>query len=68
MRQPDAVNVGEVFADLPWICHEGVAIRMLHLEVRGKILRHGGEHQNRTTWLASPSNETSSGRGRAKST
>ena len=49
MRQPDAVNVGEIGADLPGVRYESVAVGLLHLEVRGKILRRGGEHQNRAT-------------------
>ena len=49
MRQADAMNVGEVFADLSGISHEGMAIRVLHLEVRRKILRYRAEHQHRAT-------------------
>ena len=51
MRNSDTVDMGEIFADLSWVRHERVAVGMLHLEVRGKILRHGCEHQNRATLI-----------------
>ncbi len=51
MRQPDPVNVSEIFADLPWVGDESVALGMLHLEMRGRIFRHGCEHQNRATLI-----------------
>jgi hypothetical protein len=43
------MDVGEKFADLPCPSDESLAISFLHLEVCGKVLPHGAQHQHRAT-------------------
>lgn len=64
MRNPNAVDVGEIIVALPRARDESVAIRVLHLEMRRKVLRRGCKLQNRTVLICFPSKETSCGRDR----
>lgn len=47
MRNSDAVRVGEIGTNFTGVGHEGMAVGVLHFEMGGEILRHGGKNQNR---------------------